>query len=224
MPCRPSTDELARMRGRGWLTNYSIGNTTPAAGLPIANALRWDTGLQVRWQRDPVTVYGAVTQGTIGDPRLSDDNGGPQLAARRRVHAAPRDRRWAGRSRPAPTWSRDLTPRAAWTAGHPQPPAGGLRGRRRGVARPLAGARRAAYGTDGDSPRTRATRSGDLDAMASMVEARVQAVAGTLRGRPHRAPRLLGTSPRPRRASSTWDADVTRLELGGGWPSIATCC
>ncbi|HTV00553.1 MAG TPA: hypothetical protein VMF13_08460 [Luteitalea sp.] len=79
----PATaEELVQASGRGWLVNYSQGNTEAEAGLPIANALRWDTGVQVRWQPQAVTVWGAVTQGTIGDPRLSDDNGGAQLSSR----------------------------------------------------------------------------------------------------------------------------------------------
>jgi hypothetical protein len=79
----PSTsDELARWRGRGWLTTYDIGNTAPASGLPLVNALRWDTGVQARWQGSTVTVYGALTQGSLADPRLDDDNGRPQVAGR----------------------------------------------------------------------------------------------------------------------------------------------
>jgi hypothetical protein len=79
----PSTsDELARWRGRGWSTTYEIGNTTPAAGLPLVNALRWDTGVQARWQGSTLTVFGALTQGSLADPRLDDDNGRPQVAGR----------------------------------------------------------------------------------------------------------------------------------------------
>src|SRR5204862_2525194 len=42
-----SPDELLRMRGRGWLSNFSIGNLAPDRGVPLANALRWDTGVQL---------------------------------------------------------------------------------------------------------------------------------------------------------------------------------
>jgi hypothetical protein len=39
--------ELLAMRGRGWLTNYSIGNPLNAPGVPLASAFEWDTGVQV---------------------------------------------------------------------------------------------------------------------------------------------------------------------------------
>ena len=42
-----NADELLRMRGRGWLSNFSLGNLTPARGVPLVTAFRWDTGVQV---------------------------------------------------------------------------------------------------------------------------------------------------------------------------------
>ena len=42
-----NADELLRMRGRGWLSNFSIGNLAPDRGVPLASAFRWDTGVQV---------------------------------------------------------------------------------------------------------------------------------------------------------------------------------
>ena len=42
-----NADELLAMRGRGWLSSYSIGNPMPANGLPLASGFRWDTGVQV---------------------------------------------------------------------------------------------------------------------------------------------------------------------------------
>ena len=209
-----TTDELVRMRGRGWLTNYSIGNTEEAAGLPVANALRWDTGVQVRWQRDPVTVYGAVTQGTLGDPRLSDDNGGPQLAAR--VVVAPHPVVAVGASVAAgPYLARSLTPYLPGPAG-------------------LRSYRQQAYGGDIELSRDRWLVRGevvwnrwgqpayegdpmrDLDAIGSMVEARYKLWPGL-----YAAGRLehLGFSrvPTTLQGPLEWDAPVDRLELGGGW-------
>src|SRR6202521_1655125 len=49
-----SADEMLRMRGRGWLSSYSIGNLTPDRGLPIASAFRWDTGVQVHGSNNVV--------------------------------------------------------------------------------------------------------------------------------------------------------------------------
>jgi hypothetical protein len=46
---------------------------------------RWDTGLQVRWAAERVSVAAAVTQGTQCNPRVSDDNSGKQLLGRLEV-------------------------------------------------------------------------------------------------------------------------------------------
>ncbi|MEQ1897413.1 MAG: hypothetical protein ABL971_08510 [Vicinamibacterales bacterium] len=75
-------EELLRMRGRGWLSRFTLGNTEPYHGLPLVNALQWDTGLQVHAESDVVEVTGAVTAGTISNPRLRDATGLRQLVAR----------------------------------------------------------------------------------------------------------------------------------------------
>ncbi len=76
------TDELLRMRARGWRPSYSIGSRSVATGMPLVTAFRWDTGVQVRAGRDPVSVSAAVTTGTISDPRVGDNNGGKQISSR----------------------------------------------------------------------------------------------------------------------------------------------
>jgi hypothetical protein len=77
-----NADELLRMRGRGWLSSYSIGNRTPDRGLPLVSALRWDTGVQVTTGWRTLSVTGAVTNGSVSNPRVSDDNAGKQIALR----------------------------------------------------------------------------------------------------------------------------------------------
>jgi hypothetical protein len=79
----PATaDELLTMRGRGWLANYSVGSPEPGPGLPLVSAFEWDTGVQARWRRGPVQIIGALTNGTLSNPRVSDDNGGKQVSGR----------------------------------------------------------------------------------------------------------------------------------------------
>jgi hypothetical protein len=79
----PATaDELLRMRGRGWLSNFSVGNLEPHTGVPLVSAFSWDTGVQVSSSWDAVTIAAAVTSGTTSNPRVSDDNAGKQLAMR----------------------------------------------------------------------------------------------------------------------------------------------
>ena len=35
------------MRGRGWSSNFSVGNPLPDRGVPLVSAFTWDTGVQV---------------------------------------------------------------------------------------------------------------------------------------------------------------------------------
>lgn len=79
----PATaDDVLRMRGRGWLSSFPVGNPTPGPGVPLITAFRWDTGVQAHWESDRVAVTGAVTAGTLSNPRVADDNGGKQVSAR----------------------------------------------------------------------------------------------------------------------------------------------
>ena len=77
-----SADDLLRMRGRGWRPSYPIGSSGIAPGSPLVTAFLWDTGVQVHWGTQPLEVAGSVTTGTLSAPRVSDNNGGKQLAAR----------------------------------------------------------------------------------------------------------------------------------------------
>ncbi len=84
-----NVDELLRMRARGWLSNYSIGNTAAARGVPLTAGLTWDTGVQVTTGWKFLDVTGAVTTGTPSRPLISDDNDGKQITARIVAHASP---------------------------------------------------------------------------------------------------------------------------------------
>ena len=75
-------DELLRMRGRGWLSNFGWGNLAPARGLPLVTAFSWDTGVQVSTGWRALDVTAAVTNGSASSPRVRDDNEGKQVAAR----------------------------------------------------------------------------------------------------------------------------------------------
>jgi hypothetical protein len=82
-----NADELLSMRGRGWLSQFSLGSRDLAAGLPIATAFRWDTGVQVHAAAGPlIDVTAAVTTGTLSNPLFRDDNSGRQIAGRLSVH------------------------------------------------------------------------------------------------------------------------------------------
>lgn len=77
-----SADDLLRMRGRGWLSSFQVGNTAPAPGLPLVNTSRWDTGVQVHGVTGMVDWTGSITAGSLSDPRLRDNNRGRQYAGR----------------------------------------------------------------------------------------------------------------------------------------------
>jgi hypothetical protein len=76
------TDELLRMRARGWRVNYRVGAPTFATGMPLITAFRWDTGVQARVGPERLMAVVAVTNGTLSDPRTKDTNSGKQLAGR----------------------------------------------------------------------------------------------------------------------------------------------
>ena len=83
-----NADELLKMRGRGWLANYSVGNLEAYGGVPLVSAFRWDTGVQVHGATELVDVTGAVTVGTLSNPLFNDDNSGRQFAGRVALHPA----------------------------------------------------------------------------------------------------------------------------------------
>src|SRR5262249_8485296 len=81
----PATaDEVLRKRGLGWLTRFSIGDTTGAHGVPLVSASRWDTGVQIHAgaPNGLINATGSVTTGTLSNPLFTDDNNGRQTAGR----------------------------------------------------------------------------------------------------------------------------------------------
>ena len=81
-------DDLLRMRARGWLSRFPVGNNVDAPGLPLVNTSRWDTGVQVHGLAGMIEWTGAVTAGSLSDPRFRDNNGGRQVAGRAVVRPA----------------------------------------------------------------------------------------------------------------------------------------
>ena len=79
----PATaDDVLRMRARGWRSSFPVGSTEAGPGVPLVSAFQWDTGVQVSWKTGPVELAGAVTNGTLSNPRVNDDNGGKQVSGR----------------------------------------------------------------------------------------------------------------------------------------------
>lgn len=84
-----NADELLKMRGRGWLSSFSIGNQTPEPGVPLVTAFRWDTGVQLHVGSESLDGTVAVTAGTLSNPRTIDDNSAPQVVGRVSAHPIP---------------------------------------------------------------------------------------------------------------------------------------
>lgn len=80
VPATP--DDLVRMRGRGWLANFPVGDQSAAPGLPIVNTSEWDTGVQAHGVTGMLEWTGAVTAGSLSDPRFRDNNNGRQFSGR----------------------------------------------------------------------------------------------------------------------------------------------
>ena len=79
----PSTaDDVLRMRARGWRSSFPIGSAEPAPGIPLVSAFQWDTGVQVSLKTQWLDVAASVTNGTLSNPRASDDNSGKQISGR----------------------------------------------------------------------------------------------------------------------------------------------
>lgn len=86
----PATaDDLLRMRGRGWLSNFPLGVTAADRGLPVINSVRSDTGLQVHGINGIVEWTGALTTGSLSNPHGGADNDGAQVATRVVVRPRP---------------------------------------------------------------------------------------------------------------------------------------
>jgi hypothetical protein len=77
----PGIAELLRMRGNGWRVGYG-GYLTAESGLPMVAGRRWDTGIEARVGGESFQVAAALTQGSLSEPRVRDDNDGKQISAR----------------------------------------------------------------------------------------------------------------------------------------------
>jgi hypothetical protein len=75
-------EDLLIRRGTGWWIQYPIGASAIDRGLPVVAVLHPDTGIQARLHSQAWQVSAAVTQGTLGNPLVGDDNGSKQVAGR----------------------------------------------------------------------------------------------------------------------------------------------
>ncbi|HXH07241.1 MAG TPA: hypothetical protein VNI83_11690 [Vicinamibacterales bacterium] len=212
-----TADDLLAVRARGWRVQFPVGSTAPRPGVPIVTAFRWDTGVQVHAGDRAVQLAAAVTTGTLSSPRVRDDNGGKQVAAR--LELRPVFGLIAGLSAARGEWLSDAVQAML-------PP--GARG---------GDYTQQAFGVDLEYSRGHWLVRGEtivsawrLPAVASPhIDGALVARATWAEGRYRLSPRFYAAARADRLdfsrlrgtlfggAPTTWDAPVTRFEVGGGW-------
>ena len=209
-----SADELLRMRGRGWLSSFSIGNPVADRGVPLASAFRWDSGVQLHAANDLVDATASLTAGTLANPLLGDDNSGRQAAGRVALH--PIAGLVVGGSVARGPFVSQAAARAAVGEGRDGEFTQTAWGGDVEYSRDYYLVRLETIVSDWTLPRVGAP-GGDLTlrAVATSVEGRYKIRPGL-----YAAARLdhLGFSEvTGATRSDTWDAPVTRVELGAGY-------
>ena len=209
-------EELVAQRGRGWRVQYPVGSPEPGPGLALVHGERWDAGLELRLGREPLSLAVAVTQGTLSYPLVRDDNGGKQVSARFA---------WT----PSPSLVVGISGASGeFLSGEvtkvlPESARGTFRQEALGLDLQWSAgywiARGEAVWSRWTLPALDATRIVDpLDALGAYAEVRRKLrpglyVAGRVEG--------LAFSEIPSAAGrATWDAPVTRVEVGAGWTPI----
>jgi hypothetical protein len=210
-------EEIVAQRGRGWQVRYPIGSSYAGPGLPLVNGEKWDTGIELRLGDRPWSLALALTQGTLSNPLTDDDNSGKQLSGR--LAWAPSAALVVGVSGAGGEFlsreARDALPDPARAATYRQ--------KALGVDLEWAAGywilRAEAVWSRWRVPAIDATRIEDpLDAVGGYAEARYKLRPGLfLAGRAER----LAFSELPTVAGrQTWDAPVTRVELGAGYSPL----
>jgi hypothetical protein len=209
-----NANELLVMRGRGWLSSYSIGNPTPANGLALASGFRWDTGVQLHGASGLADATVSVTAGTLSNPLFKDENSGLQLAGRLSVHPLPGLILGASAAR-GPFVSATAA-RSAVGDGHD------------GEFTQTAWGGDVEYSRDYYLVRAETVFSrwklpavgapaieAPLDALATYVEGRYKIQPGLYAAA--RVDHLVFSEITGSLGRETWDAPVTRVEVGGGY-------
>jgi hypothetical protein len=207
------SEDLVRQRGEGWLVYFPVGSREPAPGLPLVNGERWDAGVQIRVAAGRAALAAALTQGSPSRPLVDDDNEGKQLSARLAVSPGPglalgvsyATAEFLGRSvqqsfadRAQGTYRQHAAGLdAEWSGGPWIVRAEGVLARWRLPALDP---------TPVDAP---------LDAFAAYAEGRYKIAPGVYAAA--RIERLSFSRLRSDLGEATWDAPVTRTEIGAGW-------
>jgi hypothetical protein len=211
-----NAEDVVAQRGRGWLVHYPIGDTGFRPGRPLVNAERFDAGIEARFGLRPLSLAVALTQGTLSHPELEDDNGGKQLSAR--LAWTPVPAFVAGVSAASGEFVSDAARSAV-----PGGAAGPYRQQVYGLDLEWSLGRVILRGEAVFSrwrvPAVDATRIEEpLDAVGAFAEARYKLAPGLFVA--SRVERLAMAELGSSLGYLTWDANVTRLELGMGYSPL----
>jgi hypothetical protein len=208
-----SAEELVSMRGRGWRVGYSVGSPYAGPGVPLMNAEVRDTGVQIRVGRRPVSLAVSLTQGTLSYPLWRDDNEGKHFAARFAWTPGPQLRLGVSAAQ-GEFLSREVSsvlPPEAGTGFDQQALGADLE-----YARGYWILRAEGLWSRWTLPAIEETRiETPQDALGAYVEARYKLRPGLYVA--GRLGRLSLSTLASRAGLETWDAGVTRVELGAGY-------
>jgi hypothetical protein len=84
-----SSDDLLRMRARGWQPVYPLGSQDVRPGVPLVSSFSWDTGAEVHWREGILDLAGALTRGAPSSPAELSAPAGPTISGRAAVAPAP---------------------------------------------------------------------------------------------------------------------------------------
>lgn len=209
-----SADELLQMRGRGWRSNFSIGSTVPNRGVPLVDVFRWDTGVQAHAGTNALDATVSVTTGTLSNPLFRDDNGGMQVAGRFAVHPIPG--LIAGVSAARGPFVTTTAARGAVGDGHAGDFTQVAWGADAEYSRNYYLVRFETVISDWTLPIVRAPLiTNPLRSAGTMVEGRYKLRPGLYVAA--RVDHLGFSTITGSRRTDTWDAPVTRYEIGGGY-------
>ena len=209
-----SADELLQMRGQGSHLRFSIGSDELEHGVAIASPSSWDTGVQVHSSSELVDATLSVTAGALSYPLWRDDNDRKRVAGRLAFHPAIGLVVGASGSR---------GPFLSSTAAH-----SALGADREGEFTQTAWGADIEYSrgyyvlraetlfSDWTIPMAGAPEVGmPLGAMATTIEGKYKIGPGLYAAA--RFDRLGFSEIVGSHGSETWDAPVTRAEIGGGY-------
>ena len=84
-----TTDDLLRMRARGWRPSFPVGSQSVGTGLAMVDAFHWDTGVEGHWAGGRLDLAGALTRGAPATAVLGGRHDGLEVSGRAAVTPAP---------------------------------------------------------------------------------------------------------------------------------------